>query len=73
MKDLPGRGAFVYIKTVSYDEAQKLYPNFENIPRGVKLYSMHDLTDGRPLAITCDLNWAHGYAKVEEWEVQAMH
>jgi len=48
-----GGGVVAYIKTLTADEASRMFPTIEGLPTGINLFSLH-AADGTPLCITDD-------------------
>jgi hypothetical protein len=67
-----GGGQVAYIKTMSSDEASKLFPAIEGLPQGINLYALHG-ADGTPLAITDTRQAALSHAMDGELEIASVH
>lgn len=67
-----GGGVVAYIKTMTSDEAKRMFPAVEGLPQGINLYSLH-AADGTPIALTDTLQAAVGHAIGDELEVQSLH
>lgn len=67
-----GGGVVAYIKTMTADEAKRMFPAVEGLPQGISLYSLH-AADGTPIALTDTLQAAVGHAIGDELEVQSLH
>jgi hypothetical protein len=67
-----GGGQVAYIKELSSDEAQKLYPAVKGLPGGIHLYALH-AADGTPIALTDSRQAAIGHAKGDKLEVASVH
>lgn len=67
-----GGGEIAYIKTLSSDEAGKMFPGIDGIPSGIKLFALH-AADGTPLALTDTRNAALAHASEDELEVASVH
>lgn len=67
-----GGGEVAYIKTMTSDEAQRMFPAIEGLPEGINLYSLH-AADGTPIALTDTMQAAVGHAIGDELEVRALH
>jgi hypothetical protein len=46
-----GDGEIAYIKTLSPDEAERMYPELKGLPEGITIFAVH-AADGTPLALT---------------------
>jgi hypothetical protein len=46
-----GDGEIAYIKTLSPQEAEQMYPQLEGLPQGITIFAVH-AADGTPLALT---------------------
>lgn len=67
-----GGGVVAYIKTMTSDEAKKMFPAVEGLPQGINLYSLH-AADGTPIALTDTMQAAVGHAIGDELEIQSLH
>ena len=67
-----GDGKVAYIKVMTYDEAQELFPTIEEMPTGADLFSLH-AADGTPLLITDSKLSAVGHAIGDELEIAQVH
>jgi hypothetical protein len=67
-----GGGQVAYIKVLSSDEAQRLYPAVEGLPGGIDLYALH-AADGTPIALTDSRQAAIGHARGDKLEVASVH
>ncbi len=67
-----GGGRVAYIKTMSSDEARRMFPAVEGLPQGINLYSLH-AADGTPLALTDTMQAAVGHAIGDELEISSLH
>lgn len=67
-----GGGHVAYIKTLSYDEARRMFPNVGDLPSGITLYALH-AADGTPIALTDTRQAALGHAMDGELEVASIH
>jgi hypothetical protein len=67
-----GGGQIAYIKHLTSDEAHKLFPAIEGLPRGIDLFSLH-AADGTPLAITDTHRAAVEHAIGDELEIATLH
>ena len=57
-----GDGSVAYIKTLSSDDAKKMFPMVSDIPSGIPLFALHG-ADGTPIALTDTLQAAIGHAQ----------
>lgn len=67
-----GGGQVAYIRVLSSDEAQRLYPAVEGLPGGIDLYALH-AADGTPIALTDSRQAAIGHARGDKLEVASVH
>ncbi len=67
-----GGGQVAYIKTLTSDEAQRLYPAVEGLPGGIDLFALH-AADGTPIALTDSRQAAIGHARGDKLEVASVH
>jgi hypothetical protein len=67
-----GCGDVAYIKTLTDEEAARLFPAVEGIPKGISLFSLH-AADGTPLALTDTRAAAIGHAIDDDLELAAVN
>lgn len=67
-----GGGEVAYIKTLTSDDARRMFPMVEGLPRGINLFSLH-AADGTPLALTDTLQAAIGHAQEGDLAIAAVH
>jgi len=68
-----GGGEVAYIKTLTSDEAQEMFPSIEeDLPEGINLYALH-AADGTPIALTDSMQAALGHAMGDELEIASLH
>ncbi|CFX18519.1 conserved protein of unknown function [Candidatus Filomicrobium marinum] len=67
-----GGGEVAYIKTLTSDQAHKMFPAIEGLPEGINLYALH-AADGTPLALTDSMQAALGHALGDELEIASLH
>jgi len=67
-----GTGEVAYIKVLSTDEAEKMFPTVEGLPQGSHLYALHG-ADGTPIALTDTHQAALGHAMDGELEIASVH
>lgn len=67
-----GGGEVAYIKTMTSDEAIKMYPAVTGLPKGINLYALH-AADGTPLALTDSRQAAIGHAMGDKLHVASLH
>jgi hypothetical protein len=67
-----GGGEVAYIKTLSPDEASRMFPTIEGLPDDMNLFSLH-AADGTPIALTDTLQAAIGHAQEGELAIAALH
>ncbi|MGQ0455446.1 MAG: DUF1150 domain-containing protein [Hyphomicrobium sp.] len=67
-----GGGEVAYIKTLSPDEANRMFPMVRGLPDGIPLFSLH-AADGTPIALTDTMQAAIGHAEEGELMIAALH
>lgn len=67
-----GGGEIAYIKTLSPDDAHRMFPMVDGLPKGINLFSLH-AADGTPLALTDTLQAAIGHAQEGELSIASLH
>jgi hypothetical protein len=67
-----GGGVVAYIKTLTSDEASRMFPAIEGLPQGINLFSLH-AADGTPLALTDTRQAAIGHAIDDDLEIASVH
>lgn len=67
-----GDGEVAYIKTLSSDEASRMFPTVEGLPKGINLFSLH-AADGTPIALTDTLQAAIGHAQEGELAIAPLN
>ena len=67
-----GGGKVAYIKMLSSDEANRMYPAVKGLPKGISLFALH-AADGTPLALTDSRQAAIGHAMGDKLHVQSLH
>jgi hypothetical protein len=67
-----GGGQVAYIKELSSDEASRMYPAIDGLPRGINLFALQ-AADGTPIALTDTLQAAIGHAMGDELEIASVH
>lgn len=67
-----GGGHVAYIKTLTYDEARRMFPGVEDLPSGINLFALH-AADGTPIALTDTRQAALGHAMDGELQVANLH
>jgi hypothetical protein len=67
-----GGGRVAYIKTLTSEEAHRMYPAIEGLPDGINLYALH-AADGSPLALTDSMQAALGHALGDELVIASIH
>jgi len=67
-----GGGHIAYIKTLSSDEARRMFPAIQGLPQGINLFSLH-AADGTPIALTDSKQAAMGHAMDDELEIASVH
>lgn len=69
---LLGDGEVGYVKVLSSDEVETLFPNVEGLPKGMNLYLLAS-ADGTPIVLTDTIRAALGHAISDELIVQSLH
>ena len=67
-----GGGEVAYIKTLSSEEANEIYPLDDILPEGINIYALH-AADGTPIALTDSMQAALGQAIDDELVVASLH
>jgi hypothetical protein len=67
-----GGGEVAYIKTLSPDEANRMFPMVRGLPEGIPLFSLH-AADGTPIALTDTMQAAIGHAEEGELLIAPLH
>src|SRR4029078_13471812 len=67
-----GGAVSAYIKTLPADEASRMFPTIEGLPKGINLFSLH-AADGTPLALTDTRQAAIGHAIDDDLEIARVH
>lgn len=67
-----GGGVVAYIKTLTSDEASRMFPAIDGLPSGINLFSLH-AADGTPLALTDTRQAAVGHAIDDDLEIASVH
>ncbi len=67
-----GDGEIAYIKTLSPEQAQHIYPQLEGLPDGITIFAVH-AADGTPLALTDTHFAAVENAKEHDLEPVSVH
>ena len=67
-----GGGHVAYIKTLTADEAQRMFPAVQELPSGINLYALH-AADGTPIALTDTKQAALVHAMDGELVIAAIH
>lgn len=67
-----GGGQVAYIRTMSSDEALRMFPAIEDLPRGINLFALH-AADGTPIALTDTRQAALSHALDGELEIASIH
>lgn len=67
-----GDGHVAYIKSMTSEEARRLFPSVEGLPHGINLFALHG-ADGTPLALTDTRSAAVGHALGDELEIASIH
>jgi hypothetical protein len=67
-----GGGSVAYIKAMTSEEAQRMFPAIEGLPTGINLFALH-AADGTPIALTDSRQAAIGHARGDKLEVKSLH
>ncbi len=67
-----GGGVVAYIKTLTSDEASRMFPAVRGLPEGINLFSLH-AADGTPLALTDTKQAAIGHAIDDDLQIASVH
>ena len=67
-----GDGEVAYIRMMSSDEAQRMFPAVTGLPDGSNIFALHS-ADGTPLALTDSRNAAMGHAMGDSLVVASIH
>ena len=67
-----GGGVVAYIKTLTSDEASRMFPAVKGMPDGINLFSLH-AADGTPLALTDTKQAAIGHAIDDDLQIASVH
>ena len=67
-----GGGVVAYIKTLTSDEASRMFPAVKGLPEGISLFSLH-AADGTPLALTDTKQAAIGHAIDDDLQIASVH
>lgn len=67
-----GGGEVAYIKQMTADEAERMFPAIEGLPRGISLFAL-TAADGTPIMVTDSLNAAAAQARTDDLEIQRVH
>jgi len=67
-----GGGVIAYIKTLTSDEASRMFPTVKGLPEGTSLFSLH-AADGTPLALTDTKQAAIGHAIDDDLQIASLH
>lgn len=67
-----GGGHVAYIKTLTSDEAQRMFPAVNELPSGINLYALH-AADGTPIALTDTKQAALSHAMEGELSIASIH
>lgn len=67
-----GGGVVAYIKTLTSDEASRMFPTVKGLPEGINLFSLH-AADGTPLALTDTKQAAIGHAIDDDLQIASVH
>ncbi len=67
-----GDGKIAYIRAMTSDEAHRMFPALEGLPKDIELYALHG-ADGTPLVLTDSRDAAIGHAVGDKLKVASIH
>ena len=67
-----GDGEVAYIRVMTSDEAQRMFPSISGLPDGSNIFALHS-ADGTPLALTDSRQAAMGHAMGDKLVVASIH
>ncbi len=67
-----GDGEVAYIRELTSEEAEVMFPSIEGIPSGINLFTLY-AADGTPLALTDSLSAALAHAMEDDLEIATVH
>jgi hypothetical protein len=67
-----GDGKVAYIRSMTPDEAQRMFPTVSGLPDDTNIFALHS-ADGTPLALTDSRQAAVGHAMSDRLEVASIH
>ena len=67
-----GDGEVAYIRMMTSDEAQRMFPAITGLPDGSNIFALHS-ADGTPLALTDSRQAAMGHAMGDRLVVASIH
>ena len=67
-----GDGKVAYIRMMSSDEAQRMFPTVTGLPDGSNIFALHS-ADGTPLALTDSRQAAMGHALGDKLVIASIH
>lgn len=67
-----GGGEVAYVKILSPEQAEVMFPDVEAMPKGIHIYLLA-AADGSPIALTDTMQAAIGHAVSGELTVKAVH
>jgi hypothetical protein len=67
-----GDGKVAYIRMMSSEEAQRMFPTISGLPDDSNIFALHS-ADGTPLALTDSRQAAVGHAMSDRLEVASIH
>jgi hypothetical protein len=67
-----GDGEVAYIRMMTSDEAQRMFPTITGLPDGSNIFALHS-ADGTPLALTDSRQAAMGHAMGDRLVVASIH
>ncbi len=67
-----GGGHLAYIKMLTSDQARRMFPAVENLPKGINVYALQ-AADGTPIALTDTRQAALSHAMDGELAIASLH
>ena len=67
-----GGGTEAYIRTMTTDQAMKMYPAVKGLPKGIAVFALH-AADGTPIALTDSRAAAIGHAIGDKLVIKQLH
>ncbi|MEZ5776055.1 MAG: DUF1150 domain-containing protein [Hyphomicrobiaceae bacterium] len=67
-----GDGQVAYIREMTSDEAERMFPTIVGIPEGIHIFALHG-ADGTPIALTDSRQAAEAHAIEDHLTVASLH